>query len=42
MLGNDGQVLSWPTKRKTLAFVVQNCEKPAVKYSIEKPVTPVT
>ena len=42
MLGTHGQVLSWLTKRKTLAFVVQNCEKPAVKHSIEKPVTPVT
>ena len=42
MLGTHGQLLSWLTKRKTLAFVVQNCEKPAVKHSIEKPVTPVT
>ena len=36
MLGNDRHVLSRPPIRKNLTAVLQNCEKPAVKHSIEK------
>ena len=37
MLGIDRQVLCRPPERQTLLVVLQNCEKSAVKYSIEKP-----
>ena len=34
MLGIDGPILSWPTKRQIFTVVLQNCEKPATKHSI--------
>ena len=36
MLGNERKVLSGPPKRQILTAVLQNCEKSAVKGSIEK------
>ena len=35
----DEQILSRPPKRQVLRVVSQNCEKPAAKYFIEKPLT---
>ena len=39
MHGLDGKVLSRPPKKQVLTAAPKNCEKSAVKHSIENPVT---